>query len=138
MIRRPPRSTRTDTLFPYTTLCRSQVGGAGNWIAVTTKGSESPALVAQSIGGGGGVGGAGNSSSSSKPLSHSLNLSVGGQGGSAGNGGTVDLETGAYLYTYGDRSYGMVAQSIGGGGGLGSAGTADNFASVSLGGRDSS
>src|SRR3546814_8788527 len=25
MIRRPPRSTRTDTLFPYTTLCRSVV-----------------------------------------------------------------------------------------------------------------
>src|SRR3546814_18950393 len=25
MIRRPPRSTRTDTLFPYTTLCRSAV-----------------------------------------------------------------------------------------------------------------
>src|SRR3546814_1289870 len=29
MIRRPPRSTRTDTLFPYTTLFRSLVGGAG-------------------------------------------------------------------------------------------------------------
>src|SRR3546814_9471352 len=28
MIRRPPRSTRTDTLFPYTTLFRSQSGGA--------------------------------------------------------------------------------------------------------------
>src|SRR3546814_17274838 len=27
MIRRPPRSTRTDTLFPYTTLFRSRVGG---------------------------------------------------------------------------------------------------------------
>src|SRR3546814_8181557 len=26
MIRRPPRSTRTDTLFPYTTLFRSDVG----------------------------------------------------------------------------------------------------------------
>src|SRR3546814_17776649 len=25
MIRRPPRSTRTDTLFPYTTLFRSQL-----------------------------------------------------------------------------------------------------------------
>src|SRR3546814_15655918 len=25
MIRRPPRSTRTDTLFPYTTLCRSNL-----------------------------------------------------------------------------------------------------------------
>src|SRR3546814_3371634 len=29
MIRRPPRSTRTDTLFPYTTLCRSLPGGFG-------------------------------------------------------------------------------------------------------------
>src|SRR3546814_10258704 len=26
MIRRPPRSTRTDTLFPYTTLFRSEAG----------------------------------------------------------------------------------------------------------------
>src|SRR3546814_20676457 len=30
MIRRPPRSTRTDTLFPYTTLFRSVAGDAGN------------------------------------------------------------------------------------------------------------
>src|SRR3546814_15624173 len=29
MIRRPPRSTRTDTLFPYTTLFRSQAGDRG-------------------------------------------------------------------------------------------------------------
>src|SRR3546814_3272763 len=39
MLRRPPRSTRTDTLFPYTTLCRSvqdQVNGSG--------GSSSPAV----------------------------------------------------------------------------------------------
>src|SRR3546814_12058471 len=27
MLRRPPRSTRTDTLFPYTTLFRSWVSG---------------------------------------------------------------------------------------------------------------
>src|SRR6056297_3877068 len=27
MIRRPPRSTRTDTLFPYTTLFRSRASG---------------------------------------------------------------------------------------------------------------
>src|SRR3546814_6451828 len=27
MIRRPPRSTRTDTLFPYTTLFRSELDG---------------------------------------------------------------------------------------------------------------
>src|SRR3546814_19854191 len=36
MIRRPPRSTRTDTLFPYTTLFRSfracrREGGEGSW-----------------------------------------------------------------------------------------------------------
>src|SRR3546814_11415463 len=30
MIRRPPRSTRTDTLFPYTTLFRS-FGGFEEW-----------------------------------------------------------------------------------------------------------
>src|SRR3546814_20449800 len=29
MIRRPPRSTRTDTLFPYTTLFRSDSAGFG-------------------------------------------------------------------------------------------------------------
>src|SRR3546814_1140191 len=29
MIRRPPRSTRTDTLFPYTTLFRSRARGQG-------------------------------------------------------------------------------------------------------------
>src|SRR3546814_7094145 len=29
MIRRPPRSTRTDTLFPYTTLFRSSPGSWG-------------------------------------------------------------------------------------------------------------
>src|SRR3546814_15689303 len=32
MIRRPPRSTRTDTLFPYTTLFRSQVVFIGEGI----------------------------------------------------------------------------------------------------------
>src|SRR3546814_18279892 len=30
MIRRPPRSTRTDTLFPYTTLFRSRAKGEGD------------------------------------------------------------------------------------------------------------
>src|SRR3546814_12066115 len=31
MIRRPPRSTRTDTLFPYTTLFRSSFVALGVW-----------------------------------------------------------------------------------------------------------
>src|SRR3546814_7306653 len=34
MIRRPPRSTRTDTLFPYTTLFRSLKDEPGGAVAV--------------------------------------------------------------------------------------------------------
>src|SRR3546814_14710917 len=33
MIRRPPRSTRTDTLFPYTPLFRSKEGGMAKAVA---------------------------------------------------------------------------------------------------------
>src|SRR3546814_7887824 len=43
MIRRPPRSTRTDTLFPYTTLFRSvlqegitEAGAFASWLACAT------------------------------------------------------------------------------------------------------
>src|SRR3546814_16540285 len=34
MMRRPPRSTRTDTLFPYTTLFRSSVEGVAHPVLV--------------------------------------------------------------------------------------------------------
>src|SRR3546814_11805583 len=37
MIRRPPRSTRTDTLFPYTTLFRSGLGDVGERLAVVAE-----------------------------------------------------------------------------------------------------
>src|SRR3546814_3879486 len=43
MIRRPPRSTRTATLFPYTTLFRSRVE-SGNPGRELHPGSSSPAL----------------------------------------------------------------------------------------------
>src|SRR3546814_21176586 len=39
MIRRPPRSTRTDTLFPYTTLFRSTGGNnycVASWVSAHT------------------------------------------------------------------------------------------------------
>src|SRR3546814_16351630 len=51
MIRRPPRSTRTDTLFPYTTLFRSHVEGvdvpAGDfhaWFPWKSRRGRSPGL----------------------------------------------------------------------------------------------
>src|SRR3546814_17216176 len=37
MIRRPPRSTRTDTLFPYTTLFRSGLFSSGQPLAGISK-----------------------------------------------------------------------------------------------------
>src|SRR3546814_14420795 len=44
MIRRPPRSTRTDTLFPYTTLFRSTDGPRGqamvDWLAADGDGRQ--------------------------------------------------------------------------------------------------
>src|SRR3546814_3371572 len=56
MIRRPPRSTRTDTLFPYTTLFRSTLsclseGSAGGtrtaaWCTSPIEGDVSCAMVA--------------------------------------------------------------------------------------------
>src|SRR3546814_9769795 len=45
MIRRPPRSTRTDTLFPYTTLFRSRAGlSLGERLLHRARGPVSPAL----------------------------------------------------------------------------------------------
>src|SRR3546814_20490452 len=38
MIRRPPRSTRTDTLVPYTTLFRSNIGTVQNGIDTISQG----------------------------------------------------------------------------------------------------
>src|SRR3546814_7988658 len=43
MIRLPPRSTRTDTLFPYTTLCRSTAWPASSRLACTRSGAAAEA-----------------------------------------------------------------------------------------------
>src|SRR3546814_7645546 len=44
MIRRPPRSTRTDTLFPYSTLFRSPRGAASRAIYPRADGGADPHL----------------------------------------------------------------------------------------------
>src|SRR3546814_3440080 len=40
MIRRPPRSTRTDTLFPYTTLFRSRLGDIARDLGDTERAAQ--------------------------------------------------------------------------------------------------
>ena len=94
-------------------------------VNISTSGSDSPGLVANSTGGGGGVGGAAVSGSFSG--TYSAALSIGGTGGSGGNGSSVTAENlnngstwnASSITTTGARSYGIVAQSIGGGGGSG-------------------
>src|SRR3546814_15428759 len=50
MIRRPPRSTRTDTLFPYTTLFRSYTGADSfTYTASNTAGTSAPATVSITV-----------------------------------------------------------------------------------------
>src|SRR3546814_7481307 len=48
MIRRPPRSTRTDTLFPYTTLFRSTTPGIA---ATKVRGSGPSVAIEATLGG---------------------------------------------------------------------------------------
>src|SRR3546814_4553683 len=47
MIRRPPRSTRTDTLFPDTTLFRSSY--SGKWVGPMGQNAESPEALAMKL-----------------------------------------------------------------------------------------
>ena len=78
---------------------------------VTTSGLDAHAILAQSIGGGGGM-----------VVGGQNNLALGGSGGAGGargDGGDVkvQLQPGARISTSGAGAYGILAQSIGGGGG---------------------
>ncbi|WP_235075861.1 autotransporter outer membrane beta-barrel domain-containing protein [Asticcacaulis sp. AC460] len=84
---------------------------------ITTRGSDSYGILAQSIGGGGGVGGL--ASNTVLRATASLNVGVGGKGGTGGVGGLVKVYNTAEITTGGDNSDGILAQSIGGGGGTG-------------------
>ncbi|MHA7774944.1 autotransporter outer membrane beta-barrel domain-containing protein [Roseibium sp. M-1] len=89
-------------------------GGAG----IVTKGNGAHGIIAQSIGGGGGLGG--------DPTGGLLTLRTGAgsevSDGASGDGGTVTLNINAPVYTYNPESIGILAQSIGGGGGFGGTG----------------
>ena len=103
----------------------------GNTGAIYTEGNESHGIHAQSVGGGGGNGGISANfpslpslkASITGPQLSSLNLgvSVGGDGGAAGNGSKVDVENNSEIVTTGAISHAIFAQSIGGGGGNGAA-----------------
>ena len=97
-----------------------QVANTGS---IGTIGVMSDGVLVQSIGGGGGKGGAATSSGSLNVDQDSVSapLAVGGSGGAAGSGSdvTVTNDTNASITTIGSLANGIVAQSIGGGGGMG-------------------
>lgn len=89
--------------------------------SIETKADRSAGIVAQSIGGGGGGGGlVVNKTFVGGQNSNAINLGVGGKGGTGGLSRTVTVENSDNIKTAGKRSYGIQAQSIGGGGGNGS------------------
>ncbi|MDO5605533.1 MAG: autotransporter outer membrane beta-barrel domain-containing protein, partial [Paracoccus sp. (in: a-proteobacteria)] len=101
-----------------------------NRMAVFTRGQQSSAIVAQSIGGGGGNAGSSSGHTGSVAVSGvtvNANVSVGGTGGRASHGNTITLANRGSLRTFGDFSSGIMAQSIGGGGGFGGASNAKAF-----------
>lgn len=99
---------------------------AGNQGTIRTQGAGARALVAQSVGGGGGTGGSADAISVSLAtgVSISVAVAVGRAGGNGGQGGKVEASNGGTLETQGEHSAALVAQSIGGGGGLAGAAVA--------------
>lgn len=111
-------------------------GGNGGAVAITNTGSISTSgtgsfgLFAQSVGGGGGVAGA--SSNASGMSIANLNINVGKSGGGSGNGGDIQVINSGAIHTQGVEAHALVAQSIGGGGGVfyANPGDADNKGTV--------
>lgn len=107
---------------------------AGN--GITTYGSGSVGMLAQSVGGGGGTSQGGSVSvaqsftAGGQAYKPGLNISMGTTGAGGGTGDDVSVTVAAAITTHGGDATGVLAQSIGGGGGLsGSAGaeaSADN------------
>lgn len=105
---------------------------------IATAGGDATAIFAQSIGGGGGAGG---SSDATAPIGIAgtivdtifstgyapkltIGISAAGGGGSGGAGGKVLVTQSGQFSTDGSRAYGILAQSLSGGGGLGGSATA--------------
>jgi uncharacterized protein YhjY with autotransporter beta-barrel domain len=103
------------------------IGGDGGNVAVTnsgsiiTNGGLAAGIVAQSIGGGGGMGGVSGAKSQTGSSSNtvlSASIAVGGQGGANGNGTWVTVTNTGSIQTASHDAIGIIAQSIGGGGGI--------------------
>lgn len=100
--------------------------------AVNTQGADSVAILAQSVGGGGGNGGfhVDASVSGSGLGSGTVSVNLGGSAGPGTQAGAVELTSTGNVWTQGDRSSGVIAQSVGGGGGNGGFGISGSVSGV--------
>ncbi len=100
--------------------------------AIATHGYGANGIFAQSIGGGGGYGG--HATANAEGLIY-IGVSVQGNEGATGPGGTVAVSSAGRIETWGDDANGVLAQSIGGGGGSGVVGctNSDNGFPVGVG-----
>lgn len=118
------------------------LGGGGGVVNLTylgrivTSGDRADGIVLQSIGGGGGAGG--SSTASGSEATASINLGLGGHGGVSGAGGAINIsfddDNSLSITTSGYMAYGVLAQSIGGGGGQGGDGSNKATGGISIGG----
>lgn len=115
-----------------------------NWGAIVTHNTDSHGIYAQSVGGGGGTGGEGAhgipgyatflSVLDSTKMFENLSLAIGGVGGAAGDGKTVTVDQHGSITTNQVGSFGIFAQSVGGGGGTGGVGATGLMGKVGIGG----
>ncbi|MCG7521810.1 autotransporter outer membrane beta-barrel domain-containing protein [Ruegeria sp. Ofav3-42] len=86
---------------------------------ITTEGTMSHGIYAQSVGGGGGMGGLVENRiiSLRKDIGNTATLSIGGNGGTGAMSAAVSVTNRNVIQTAGDKSIGIYAQSVGGGGG---------------------
>ncbi|ARP81273.1 hypothetical protein CAL12_10750 [Bordetella genomosp. 8] len=128
---------------PVSVTLASAIATLGNPVVAggnqqASSGDWAHGIVAQSIGGGGGKGGTAIASGTgADPAEHNvfLNTAVGGTGGSGGSGGAVNVNfsSGASIQTVGYAATGVVAQSIGGGGGMAADGSDASGGNLSVG-----
>ncbi|MBS7542825.1 hypothetical protein [Ancylobacter oerskovii] len=133
-----------DTSFTLSIGGTGAQGGTGGNVGlvisapITTSGDWASGVVAQSIGGGGGKGGTAAAAGTGGVPEITINTAValGGNGGSGNNAGEVAinlLQGDAVIQTAGYAASGIVAQSIGGGGGMGADGSDSATGIVTLG-----
>jgi len=118
-------------------------GGNGGKVAVTnaesgtivTNGANSTAIFAQSVGGGGGNGG-GAIIGLDDASAATTSVTIGGNGGDGGDGGAVTVRNDGLIEINANNSLGIMAQSVGGGGGTAGSAMGSAVIPVSIGGQN--